>query len=98
MTGVTIRDNSVELINPPISTMASGEISGFVESAMGISPPMAVREVSTIGKKTNFSRFAYGGFQILTLTAQLVGKIHQQNRILYFDACQCNQSDDGNKG
>ena len=51
ITGVTIRDKSVELISPPISTMANGAISGLVESAMGISPPMAVREVSTMGRK-----------------------------------------------
>ena len=49
-TGVTMRDKSVELINPPISTIANGEISGLVDSAMGISPPIAVREVSTMGR------------------------------------------------
>jgi hypothetical protein len=31
ITGVTIRDKSVELINPPISAIASGEIRGLVE-------------------------------------------------------------------
>ena len=51
--GVTMRDNKVELIKPPINTIANGEINGFEESAMGISPPMAVREVSTTGRKRN---------------------------------------------
>jgi hypothetical protein len=36
ITGVTIRDSSVELINPPISTIASGAINGLVDSAIGI--------------------------------------------------------------
>jgi hypothetical protein len=49
MMGVTIRDNNVELIKPPISTMANGEINGFEESAMGISPPSR-QDVSTTGK------------------------------------------------
>ena len=40
----------VELINPPINTIAKGEIKGLVDHAMGIRPPMAVRVVNTIGK------------------------------------------------
>lgn len=48
--GVNILDNSVELINPPISTIANGEISGLVERAIGISPPIAVKEVKIMGK------------------------------------------------
>jgi len=51
MTGVKILESNVELINPPIRTMANGDISGLVERAIGIRPPMAVREVRIIGKK-----------------------------------------------
>lgn len=50
MTGVKILESNVELISPPIKTMARGEISGLVESAMGIRPPIAVIEVRMIGK------------------------------------------------
>jgi hypothetical protein len=39
-TGVTILDRKVELINPPIMTMASGDISGLLDQAIGNSPPM----------------------------------------------------------
>jgi hypothetical protein len=50
MTGVKILESNVELINPPIITIARGEISGLVERAMGIRPPMAVNEVRIMGK------------------------------------------------
>ena len=50
MTGVKILESNVELISPPIITTASGEISGLVERAMGIRPPMAVNEVRIMGK------------------------------------------------
>lgn len=50
-TGVTILDNTVELIKPPISTMAKGEINGLVDHAIGKRPPIAVNVVKTIGKK-----------------------------------------------
>jgi hypothetical protein len=45
-----MRDRRVELISPPIITIASGEIRGFVEMAMGIRPPIAVNVVKIIGK------------------------------------------------
>jgi hypothetical protein len=45
-----ILDNKVELINPLIITIANGEISGFVEAAIGIIPPIAVSEVKMIGR------------------------------------------------
>jgi hypothetical protein len=51
ITGVTILDRMVELINPPINTIANGAISGFGFRAMGSSPHMAVMEVSTTGRK-----------------------------------------------
>ena len=51
MIGVTTRESKVELINPPINTIANGEINGFVEIAIGIKPPIAVSDVNTIGKK-----------------------------------------------
>ena len=50
MTGVKILESNVELINPPISTMARGEMRGFVERAIGINPPIAVKDVKIIGK------------------------------------------------
>jgi hypothetical protein len=50
MTGVKILESNVELINPPIITIARGEISGLVERAMGIRPPIAVNEVRIMGK------------------------------------------------
>ena len=50
MTGVTILESRVELISPPIMTIASGDISGFVDIAMGIRPPIAVREVRIMGR------------------------------------------------
>ena len=50
-TGVTMRDKMVELIKPPISTMAKGDINGFVDKAIGNNPPIAVKDVSTIGRK-----------------------------------------------
>ena len=40
----------VELIKPPINTIARGDIKGFVDQAIGIKPPMAVMVVNTIGK------------------------------------------------
>src|SRR5688500_5108069 len=51
MTGVTILASIVELISPPINTIANGAISGFGVQARGINPQMAVMEVSTTGKK-----------------------------------------------
>ena len=45
-----ILDNNVELINPPIITIANGESRGFVETAIGINPPIAVSEVKIIGR------------------------------------------------
>jgi hypothetical protein len=50
MTGVKILESNVELINPPIRTMANGDISGLVERAIGIRPPIAVNEVRIMGK------------------------------------------------
>lgn len=50
ITGVTILESIVELVSPPISTIANGEISGFGFKASGISPQIAVIEVSTTGK------------------------------------------------
>jgi hypothetical protein len=41
----------VELINPPMSTIASGDIRGLVLKATGIKPPIAVIVVNTMGKK-----------------------------------------------
>jgi len=49
-TGVTIRERIVELIKPPINTIASGAINGLVDNAIGSNPPIAVNEVSTIGR------------------------------------------------
>lgn len=40
----------MELINPPIITIANGEINGFVKTAIGINPPIAVSEVKMIGR------------------------------------------------
>jgi hypothetical protein len=40
----------VELINPPMRTIARGEISGFVLKATGINPPIAVIVVRTMGR------------------------------------------------
>ena len=51
MTGVKILESNVELINPPIRTMAKGEISGLVDRAIGIRPPIAVNDVRIMGKK-----------------------------------------------
>ena len=51
ITGVTILDKMVELISPPISTIASGAIKGFEFRARGIRPQIAVMEVSTTGRK-----------------------------------------------
>ena len=45
-----ILDNNVELINPPIITIANGESIGFTERAIGINPPIAVSEVKIIGR------------------------------------------------
>ena len=50
ITGVTMRDKIVELIKPPMSTKASGEMSGLVLNAMGSKPPIAVSEVNTTGR------------------------------------------------
>ena len=50
-TGVMTRERMVELMSPPIMTMARGEMRGLVEMAMGKSPPMAVSDVRTIGRK-----------------------------------------------
>ena len=47
ITGVTILENIVELINPPINTIANGEISGLGFQARGINPQIAVMDVST---------------------------------------------------
>lgn len=51
ITGVTILASIVELISPPISTIAKGAISGLGFQARGINPQMAVIDVSTTGKK-----------------------------------------------
>ncbi len=51
MTGVTILDRMVELISPPINTIAKGAISGFGFNAMGSKPQIAVIEVKTTGRK-----------------------------------------------
>ena len=51
MTGVTILERMVELINPPINTIANGAISGLGFKASGINPQIAVMDVSTTGKK-----------------------------------------------
>ena len=51
ITGVTILERMVELINPPINTIANGEISGLGFQARGINPQIAVMDVSTTGKK-----------------------------------------------
>ena len=48
--GVTILLNNVELINPPINTKASGEINGDFSSTSGTIPPIAVIEVSKMGR------------------------------------------------
>ena len=49
--GVTILLNNVELIKPPINTKAKGEIKGEFSSTRGIIPPIAVIDVSRIGRK-----------------------------------------------
>ena len=46
-----ILERTVELTSPPISTRASGEISGFEFNAIGINPQMAVMEVKITGRK-----------------------------------------------
>jgi hypothetical protein len=51
ITGVTIRDKIVELIKPPINTNANGDIKGFGLEAIGINPPIAVKEVRITGRK-----------------------------------------------
>src|ERR1044071_8073338 len=51
ITGVTILERIVELINPPINTIAKGAINGLGFQARGINPQMAVMDVSTTGKK-----------------------------------------------
>ena len=48
--GVTSLLNKVLLINPPIKTLASGLIKGEFSSTKGVKPPIAVNEVSKIGK------------------------------------------------
>src|SRR6478736_9886060 len=51
ITGVTNRESNVELINPPMITQANGEYNGLFSMANGVKPPIAVREVNTIGTK-----------------------------------------------
>ena len=51
ITGVTKRASSVEEINPPMITIASGEYSADPWMASGVKPPMAVAEVKRIGRK-----------------------------------------------
>ena len=51
ITGVTILASIVELISPPINTIANGAISGLGFQARGINPQMAVIDVRTTGKK-----------------------------------------------
>jgi hypothetical protein len=41
----------VELISPPINTIANGAMSGLGFNAIGSSPQIAVMEVSTTGRK-----------------------------------------------
>jgi hypothetical protein len=50
ITGVTIRESIVELIKPPIRTIAKGAICGLGFMAIGISPHIAVRDVNTTGR------------------------------------------------
>jgi hypothetical protein len=51
ITGVTRRARSVEEISPPMITHAIGEYSPTFCSASGSRPPVAVAEVSRIGRK-----------------------------------------------
>ena len=51
ITGVTILESMVELISPPINTIANGAINGFGFNAIGSKPKMAVIEVNTTGRK-----------------------------------------------
>ena len=51
ITGVTIRANSVLDTRPPMMTHASGACNPLPWRAIGSRPPMAVRLVSTIGRK-----------------------------------------------
>lgn len=51
ITGVTIRARIVELIKPPISTIAKGDIWGLELRARGIRPQIAVTDVKTTGRK-----------------------------------------------
>lgn len=45
-----MRESNVELIMPPIITIASGDINGLVLNAMGKSPPIAVRDIRMMGR------------------------------------------------
>ena len=47
---MTILESTVELIRPPIKTIARGDVNGLVDPAIGINPPIAVRVANTIGK------------------------------------------------
>jgi hypothetical protein len=51
ITGVTRRASSVEVINPPMITHDMGEYRPMFCSASGSRPPMAVAEVSRMGRK-----------------------------------------------
>src|ERR1041385_4266828 len=51
ITGVTILERMVELINPPINTIANGAISGLGFEARGINPQIPVMDDNTTGKK-----------------------------------------------
>jgi len=51
ITGVTIRDSIVELMSPPIKTMANGAINGLGFNAIGSRPQIAVMDVNTTGRK-----------------------------------------------
>jgi hypothetical protein len=55
MAGVTIRAISVELISPPIKTIAIGEKSGESSSSNGVIPPIAVALVSSTRQEAHFA-------------------------------------------
>ena len=69
MTGVKILESNVELINPPIRTMANGDISGLVERAIGIRPPIAV----PTSNQSKFWVIKIVVFRVADLAQQVVG-------------------------
>ena len=58
ITGVTIRVRMREEISPPMMTHAKGEYKGECSRTNGMSPPIAIRVVNTIGMKRDSPAFS----------------------------------------